>query len=168
MVQNILPAIRKLHGNGKKKLNFTPACQQDGAGGHGTKTHSSWQIEQDAANNKPEIDFHTQPANSPCLNLCDLGLWPMIQEHVVKMQPKTTDDLWKYMIVVYCARAQSLLCERLYFYVGIFDCPASNTGLLLSISGLLELSVFHNTFSPIEIGASRDTLTQYCLATYFL
>ena len=92
MTKNILPAIRKHFG---KNTKFDVHCQQDGAGGHGTKGHWSYLIEQDAENKEPHVMFHTQPANSPILNLCDLGLWPMIEKHVILMRPKNVNDLWK-------------------------------------------------------------------------
>lgn len=95
MTTKILPAIRQYFGRRKQKFDI--ACQQDGAGGHGAKSHWSYLTEQDAKTNIPPVFFHTQPANSPCLNLCDLGLWPMIQKHVNLKRPKTTDELWEYI-----------------------------------------------------------------------
>ena len=109
MTTKILPAIRKFHGDGKRKLKFKPACQQDGAGGHGTKSNWSYKIEQDAKKKKPQIFFHTQPANSPCLNLCDLGLWPMITSHLIHKKPKNIEEMWEYIQEAFWAIDQESL-----------------------------------------------------------
>jgi hypothetical protein len=87
MTTKSMPHIRAHYGT--KKLKFDVALQQDGAGGHGTKGSWSYKIEQDAEKGKPQIFFHTQPANSPILNASDLGLWPMITTTVVADAPKT-------------------------------------------------------------------------------
>ena len=55
MTKKIFPDIRKHFGKGK--LKFDIALQQDGAGGHATKSEWSYKIEQDAEKKKPQIFF---------------------------------------------------------------------------------------------------------------
>ena len=64
--------------------NFKIRIQQDGAGGHCKEDDAFLmqtlaQLEADEVITPGKLSFYTQPANSPDLNICDLGLFNGIQ-----------------------------------------------------------------------------------------
>ena len=68
--------------------NFKIRIQQDGAGGHCSaddREIHDWLVEN---GEDDKIELYTQPANSPGLNICDLGLFAALQALHERSAPK--------------------------------------------------------------------------------
>ena len=98
LVEKVVPAIIEKWPRGEwNDRTRIIRIQQDGPNTHIKPNGSQWTAELQRLGVLNKILIYTQPANSPDLNINDLGFFRALQASYARFSPKTPDDIIKYV-----------------------------------------------------------------------
>ena len=128
LINCVIPAIAaKWLPSEWNNPNFKIKIQQDGAGGH--CHHEDPFLLSSLAELKPnqvlapgKIIFYTQPANSPDLNICDLGLFNGIQSAYYHSAPKDSIEMIDCVLAAYAQYPVNMINRMFVTLMSVFNC----------------------------------------------